>query len=290
MITDSQVHIWTVSPGESPPSDPQDHQLKHPKGFLAEELIAEMDAIGVDRAVICPPRAWMETATEYALDAAARYPGRLAIMDSFDWTGADARSNFERVRDNQYILGMRTSVRALANSLDHQTVRWILGECEREAIPITVLASGMPAVIVPVMKRYPRLRMTFDHMARVPDAKGSAAFASLNDLLAFTKYENVGVKVSSVPDSSAERYPFPDLYEGVRRIHEAFGARRMLWGSDLSGLSVSYLECLNHFREGLDFLTEDDKERILGKALAAIYDWPEGPSNPGRQLEAEGGC
>ena len=56
MITDSQVHIWTVDPSAPKPADPEDHQLKHPNGFPAEELIAEMDATGVDRAVICTAR------------------------------------------------------------------------------------------------------------------------------------------------------------------------------------------------------------------------------------------
>ena len=47
MITDSQVHIWTVDPSAPKPADPEDHQLKHPNGFPAEELIAEMDATGL---------------------------------------------------------------------------------------------------------------------------------------------------------------------------------------------------------------------------------------------------
>jgi predicted TIM-barrel fold metal-dependent hydrolase len=275
MITDSQVHIWKVGPDDPRPADPQDHQLKHPDGFRVEELIAEMDATGVDRAVICPPRSMMETATEYALEAADRYPGRLAIMDHFDWTAPDARANFERVRSNSHMLGLRTAVRAVMGSLHDETVRWIFAECERNAIPVTVLASGMPGKMAPVLEQHPNLTLTFDHMGRLPDVKGDAAFAALGELLALAKYPNVGVKVSSVPDGSAEPYPFRDLYGGVKRIYDAFGARRMLWGSDLSGLSVTYRECLDHFRDGLDFLSADDKEWILGRSLATMYRWPE---------------
>jgi predicted TIM-barrel fold metal-dependent hydrolase len=275
MITDSQVHIWKVGPGDPRPADPQDHQLKHPEGFRAEELIAEMDAAGVDRAVICPPRSMMETATEYALEAAAAYPGRIAIMDHFDWTAPDARDMFERVHSNHHMLGLRTAVRAVVGSLDKDTVQWIFAECERDRIPVTVLASGMPGKMAPVLERHPNLTLTFDHMGRVPDVKGNAAFAALDELLPFARYPNVGVKVSSVPDSSAEPYPFPDLYAGLKRIYDAFGARRMLWGSDLSGLSVTYRECLDHFRKGLDFLSADDKDWILGKSLATMYRWPE---------------
>src|SRR5947209_5055940 len=143
MITDSQVHIWTVSPDEPPPADPQDHQLKHPRGFPVEDLIAEMDAIGVDRAVICTAGAFMSGATQYSLEAADRYPGRLALMDTFRWTAPEARNDFERARSEPRILGVRTAIRGIMNALDDENVRWIFAECERESIPVTVLASGM---------------------------------------------------------------------------------------------------------------------------------------------------
>ena len=104
-------------------------------------------------------------------------------MDTFRWTEPDARERFERGRANPHVLGFRTVVRALMNSLDDETVRWIFAQCELDNIPVTVLASGMPGKIAPVLERHPNLRLTFDHMGRVPDAKGDAAFAALDELL-----------------------------------------------------------------------------------------------------------
>ena len=49
----------------------------------------------------------------------------------------------------------------------------------------------------------------------------------------------------------------------------------MLWGADLSRLTSSYSECLDLFRHALDFLSADDKEWILGRALAEALNWPE---------------
>ena len=49
-----------------------------------------------------------------------------------------------------------------------------------------------------------------------------------------------------------------------------------MWGADLSRLTGSYRECLDHFRSGLDFLSTEDKEWILGRALAKTLNWPEG--------------
>jgi hypothetical protein len=47
-----------------------------------------------------------------------------------------------------------------------------------------------------------------------------------------------------------------------------------MWGADITRLSSTYPECLAHFREDLDFLNDDDKEWILGKAAATVLNWP----------------
>jgi predicted TIM-barrel fold metal-dependent hydrolase len=83
------------------------------------------------------------------------------------------------------------------------------------------------------------------------------------------------VKTSSAPCFSNEAYPFADIYPFLRRIYDAFGARRMLWGADYTRLTSTYEECLRHFRQGLDFLSEDDKEWVLGKTAATVLNWPE---------------
>jgi hypothetical protein len=48
-----------------------------------------------------------------------------------------------------------------------------------------------------------------------------------------------------------------------------------MWGSDITRLDKPYIECVDHIRKGLDFLSEDDRERILGRTLAEVLNWPE---------------
>ena len=61
----------------------------------------------------------------------------------------------------------------------------------------------------------------------------------------------------------------------LKRIFEAFGSDRIMWGSDLTRLPCSYAECLDHMRRELHFLTEDDRTRVLGGTAAALLRWPE---------------
>jgi hypothetical protein len=47
----------------------------------------------------------------------------------------------------------------------------------------------------------------------------------------------------------------------------------MMWGSDKTRLTCTYAENIQLFTEALDFLSTEDKEWIMGRALAAALDW-----------------
>jgi predicted TIM-barrel fold metal-dependent hydrolase len=81
--------------------------------------------------------------------------------------------------------------------------------------------------------------------------------------------------VSSAPCFSNQPYPFADIAGYLRRIYDAFGPRRLLWGADYSRLTSTCAECVEHFRSGLDFLSEEDSRWILGASLAEALSWPD---------------
>jgi len=83
----------------------------------------------------------------------------------------------------------------------------------------------------------------------------------------------VAVKVSSIPSYSTESYPFRGLDRYLQRIHEAFGARRMLWGTDYTRLPVPYRDAVRHVREGMSFLSAGDREWVAGRACAEWVGW-----------------
>src|SRR3989442_6569950 len=75
-IVDAQVHIW--SGGK--PANPNHRQVA---SFTKDDLLKEMDAAGVDAAVIHPPTSWDPNANELAIEAARQHPDRLAILGKF---------------------------------------------------------------------------------------------------------------------------------------------------------------------------------------------------------------
>jgi len=129
--------------------------------------------------------------------------------------------------------------------------------------------------VPPVVERHPGLPLIIDHMGRIPSAHGPEAWADLDLLLGLARYPNVWVKTSCAPTHSDESFPYRDIQPHLQRIYDAFGANRLLWGSDITRLRGTYEENLKLFQEELDFLSADDKEWILGKTLATVLRWPE---------------
>ncbi len=279
IVSDVQVHLWEAERPDKPWPKPQARPAHKPNGFGPDEMLSAMKIAGVDRAVIVPPT-WTGDSNAYALDIAARYPERFAVVGRFNPKAPDASAQLDNWLKAPHMLGVRMSfhVKPFSDWLDDGSLDWFWAKCERAAIPVMALVPGMVRKLRPVAERHSGLKLLIPHMGCVLDRHGAEAFAGIEELVALARNPNVVVNVSSAPCFSSEPYPFRDLHSYLHRIYDAYGPRRMLWGADLSRLTSSYRECLELFSRALDFLSATDKEWILGKTLAETLNWPEPPS------------
>ena len=276
LVTDAQVHLWEPEHPDRPWPKPVARPAHRPNGFSAEDMLDEMDEAGVDRAIIVPPT-WAGDSNDWALEVAGRYPKRFAVVGRFDAKAQNAKEQLAGWLGQRHMLGVRMSfhVKPFVDWLQDGSLDWFWAECDRLSLPVMALVPGLTDRLFAVLERQPKLKLVIPHMACPLEMKGRAAFAGLDNLLALAPYPNVTVMVSSAPCFSEGVYPFADLHSPLKRIYETFGPRRMLWGADLSRLTSTYRDCLDHFRYGLDFLTEEDKDWILGRALTETFAWPE---------------
>ena len=240
-----------------------------------------MEAVGVDRAVIVPP-VWAGEDNATALAAAARYPGRFAVMGRFDPYAADAPERLEHWLDQPSMIGIRMSGRwntrevSARQALGDPEIEWYWAACERLGIPVAVLAGEAVALLLPVAARHPGLRMIIDHSGMRGAHTLDEAFDTIDTLRELARHPNVCIKMGSIPQASAQPYPFRDTHPYIERIYRAFGARRMLWESDFTQLGYRlYADCLRMWIEDVPFITDDDREWILGRAAAEVLNWPE---------------
>ena len=293
IITDSQVHLWETHRPDRPwPEESigspvfvasKGARAHRAEPLGAEEMLAMMDGAGVGRAIIVPPSP-VGDGNLTALEAAARHPARFAIMGRFNPEAPDARSRLETWLGQPGMLGIRLTFHKpqWERWLDDESMHWFWGGCERLGIPLMIFVPGLVPKVPRLAERYPGLTLILDHMARRSDLRDDECFADLDELLALARYPNVAIKTSAVPCYSTQPYPFANLAPFLRRIHEAFGPRRLLWGSDVSRLPCTYRECVDHFRHGLDFLADADRAEVLGGALSRLLRWPGDAPSPDR--------
>src|SRR6266403_3199323 len=104
-ITDAQIHLWEVNRPDRPWMKGLQRPPHRPNGFSAEEILAEMDAVGVNRAILVPPT-WVGDNNQSVLEAAARYPNRFAVVGRFNAKAPDAREQLGRWLDQNRTLGI----------------------------------------------------------------------------------------------------------------------------------------------------------------------------------------
>ncbi|HUO23885.1 MAG TPA: amidohydrolase family protein [Caulobacteraceae bacterium] len=268
LIVDAQIHPWAR--GEA-----TGHHRKSP--ITTEILLQEMASAGVDRAILVPPL-WDRGGNAYALSAAKAHPDRFAVMGLPPAGGFDPKNGRGRLTEWMNQPGM-AGLRFLFNAPDRAAplldgaLEWIWPLAEDLGLVVAMLAPGRLDRVAGIAERHPRLKLIVDHLGVPRGASGPRAFDHLPELIALSRFANVSVKAVAVCDYAQDVYPFPSVEAPLRRVFDAFGPGRVMWGSDLSRLKHSYRECVTHFTEGLPWLSDDDLRQVMGTNMCRMVGW-----------------
>jgi len=274
VIVDSQIHMWKASTPDRPWVPGTRPQLPEP--MTIERVVPMIDEAGVDRVVIVPPTLEGER-VDYGQEAASRYPGRFATMGHVALNDPAEARRLPTWREQPAVLGIRLNIAGeQAKWLTDGTADWFWPAAERAGIPIMFLTTGQLPLFGPIAERHPRLELIIDHMGISSEAlRNNMMPATIAAAAALARYPNVSVKLSSAPLFSSQPYPFRDMTAHIRRLFDAYGARRCYWGSDVTNsfAKATYRQRVTHFTQELDFLSEDDKDWIMGRAILARLRW-----------------
>ncbi|OGA50593.1 MAG: hypothetical protein A3F74_24855 [Betaproteobacteria bacterium RIFCSPLOWO2_12_FULL_62_58] len=271
-IIDAQVHIWAANTPERP--WPARHQPHRPVPITKDDLLREMKGAGVDRVVLVPP-SWEGERNDIVLAAAQAHPDRFAVMGRLDPEAPASRGSIATWRQQRGMLGLRFTFHRplLRPLLTEGRVDWLWPEAEKAGVPIMTLAQHSDLHLLErVAERYPGLKLTIDHLG-LTKGKDEEAFREFDKLLALARRPNIAVKASCLPHYTTDAYPFRWLHPYIRRVYDAFGPKRMFWGSDLSRLPCTYRQGVTLFTEELPWLTANDKEWIMGRGVCEWLGW-----------------
>ncbi len=272
-IVDSQVHIWAASTPQRPWPARHAPQREIPLG--AAELLQSMDEAGVDRAILVPP-SWEGERNDLVLAAAAAHPGRFAVMGRVDPDDASTPGRIATWRAQPGMLGLRFSLHrpGLAESLATGNMDAIFRSAERHGVPMMLLVPHTKMHHVDaVATQYPALRLVLDHLGIPSSVPAAERFTRLDELLKLARHANVAVKASALPAIATDVYPYRSLHAPMRRVYDAFGPRRIFWGSDLSRLPCTYRQAVTQFTEEMPWLSDDDTHWIMGRGVCKWLGW-----------------
>jgi predicted TIM-barrel fold metal-dependent hydrolase len=274
LIVDAQAHLWK----ENAPDYPWEQGVKPqlPEPFTIERALGLMDEAGIDRVVIVPPG--LNDINSYALGGAKRYPNRFAVMGRIPIENPKSAELLPTWKQQPGMLGLRVTFNNPAHValLKESKVDWLWAGAEKAGLPVMFLAFGMLEAFGPIAQRHPGLPLIIDHLGvNTAIAKEGRTAEVIGHAVALAKYPNVSIKMSNLPNSSLEPYPFKDLTPHLRRVFDAYGPQRCYWGTDVTnGMGRSdWRQRLTHFTETLDFLSESDKDWVLGRAILERLKW-----------------
>ena len=274
LIVDAQVHIWGANTPERP--WPARHAPHRPTPFSAEDLLQEMNTAGVDAAIVVTP-GWEGDRNDLGLAAARLHPTRFAVMGRLDPTVPESRSMLARWRKQPGMLGVRLTFHTpqMEPLLTEGHVDWLWSEAEKHGVPLMVLVPPpLLPQIMEVARRYPGLKLTLDHLSIPKGKKDDAAFAHVDELVKLAKLPNVAVKATSIPHYVTDAYPHRIAHPHLRTIVEAFGPRRVFWGTDMTKLPAgTYRQAVTMFTEEMPWLSEDAKAWVMGRGLCEWLGW-----------------
>ena len=270
LMIDSHVHVWKTDPRYPYAKD----RKAPPQDFTAEMLLSLMAANGVARTVIVQVIHYRWD-NRYLADVLRQYPDKFQGICRVNPEDPAAPEHLARLTTDEGFRGVRLSPSDKADG------DWIRGSLMkplwRQAadlkVPMTILAapSRMPDLI-PWIEQNPELTVVIDHMADSPLNHPD----ELNKLLALARYPQVYVKISHMWSLSQQSYPYPDAAQQVKQVVDAFGAQRLMWGTDwpICLNKLSYAQAVALYRDHLAWLTPKDREQILYKTVQQI--WPFG--------------
>src|SRR5439155_6043492 len=112
------------------------------------------------------------------------------------------------------------------------------------------------------------------HHAAARAARPPEPWADLPKVLELAKRPNAVIKVSGACTLSREPYPFPDLWDPLARVFDAWGFDRCLWGTDWTRAFavVNYEQAVEPFLK-TDRLSDAERAMLMGGACAKAYGW-----------------
>jgi predicted TIM-barrel fold metal-dependent hydrolase len=274
LTIDSQVHVYE----RNHPGRPWAGFLHGPPQVTGDDMVAAMDAVGVDGALLVSPFSMYRYDASYAIDVHVAHPGRFALIKPVDPTDPNVADTIADWASTRGAVAIRLMLRPeVTSDAGDPGLNRVLAAAARHALPVNLLCWGRLEQADLLAARNPNTVLVIDHLGlQQPFEPPPPArpFADLPKLLKLAAHDNVRVKISGACTLSHEPFPYKDLWGPLGRIFDAFGFDRCMWGTDWTRAValLTYKQGVEAFRV-TDRLSESDRIALMGETLKRLYKW-----------------
>jgi len=239
-----------------------------------EQMVAAMDAAGVDKAAIVHSSTTYGYDNSYMCDCIATQPKRFTGVGAVDFAAPDAQEKI-RYWHGKRVTGLRifsagSTMEKQADSLDDPKTFKAWETCEELKIPVvTQLRREGLYMLYTLIRRFPKVKIIVDHLMHAPRGDqppyDRAAF-----LFELKKYPNLYFKLSTnnvrfaKNDGATPETFFPKLVQEIP-------ANRIAWGSNCPASKGTLKEMVDEAKAALSCLKQSDQEWIFAKTAQSLY-------------------
>ncbi|MBS34398.1 MAG: hypothetical protein CMO26_00575 [Thiotrichales bacterium] len=276
-IIDAQVHTYE----RDHPGRPWQGFLVGPAEVTGDDMVAAMDEVGVDGALLISPFAMYRYDASFAVSVYAAHSRRFALIKPFDPHAPDIEEQVAQWAETDGVVGARVLLDEFDDwQHDDSGLHRFAAACGEQALPLNMYAPGHLNVFAELARAHPSTRLVLDHLGLLQPMQPPVPedpFKNIDQVLSLAALDNVVIKVSGAGTLSHEPFPYPDIWPSLLRIFERFGLSRCLWGTDWTRAVelLSYEQGVKAFTTS-ENLDDSDRTTLMGGSLMEIYDWSPG--------------
>ena len=268
---DMHVHVWQ---GQF-----EDFVVGTRRGGATDQLallLALMDRFNIEKSCVVGACGDGHTGNnDFVADVCRKYSDRFVMFAEIPVPSPSRNEMLERTLSKWPARGIRYCAAADETPCAWQGEAYAEFWSQLDEADLCVALNLSPPQIAglePLVAKWPRIRWILDHMGRPRHDMTDAEYKPVLDLAG---HPNVYVKVSAFYafTERAAEYPYTDLRRFVLALRDAYGAARLLWGSDTPpalefGSYEQTFACLNH----IDELDDSDLEWLFGKTAEQLLE------------------
>ena len=274
MRVDAHQHFWRLDRGDYHWLVPSYAPLY--RDYLPRDLAPHLDRAGVS-ATILVQAAPTEAETLFLLEIAKATPFVAGVVGWVDLAAPDAPERMQAMKDagGGYLKGLRPMLQDIADP------DWVASPALDRAFDAMVsLGLRFDALVRPVhlgpllrrLERTPELQTVIDHAAKPAIASGLEQ-PWIDQMVALASRTSATCKLSGLVTETSGQWCVDDLSPFVEQVVGAFGASRVMWGSDwpVLNLASDYATWQTMAEWLLASLPFPDRALIFGGTAARFY-------------------